>query len=127
MRVAMLAVLALAAGPAMAEPALGVWKTEPDRKDLVSHIEISRCGQKLCGTILEAFNPAGQKVTTPNIGKRLFWGIEPKGNGAYGNGTVWVPLMDVTARADMKLEGNRLRVRGCKAMLCDGQTWTRLN
>ena len=36
--------LSLGAGAALADPVVGVWKTEPDRKDLTSHIQISKCG-----------------------------------------------------------------------------------
>ena len=117
----------LCATPALAEPVVGLWKTEPDRKNLTSHIEIVECGEKVCGLIKEAFNAAGQKVMTPNVGKRLFWGLTPTGTGDYVNGTVWVPLMDVTANAKMRLSGNRLKVTGCKGIICDGQTWTRVN
>ncbi|WP_397543560.1 DUF2147 domain-containing protein [Roseovarius salis] len=109
------------------DPVLGVWQTPPDRKDLVSHIRISPCGDaELCGQVLRSYAPSGEQVETPNVGKRIFWGVEPLGGGKYGNGTAWVPLLDVTARASMTLEGDTLRVRGCKAVLCDGQTWKRL-
>ncbi|MEL6518470.1 MAG: DUF2147 domain-containing protein [Pseudomonadota bacterium] len=127
MRFAFIAILAIFASPAVAEPALGIWQTEPDRKNLTSHIKIEHCGTTLCGTILQAFNEGGQKVMTPNIGKRLFWDLRPAGSGDYVDGTVWVPLMDVTARAKMALDGEKLRVTGCKGIICDGQIWTRVN
>jgi len=122
---AFLAVLSV--GPALAaDPAIGMWKTEPDRKDLTSHIEIRACGASLCGKIIEAFNPSGAKVMTKNIGKELFWDMKSNGGGKYDGGTVWVPLLNVKARATMDLVGNTLTVTGCKAIMCDGQTWTRL-
>lgn len=115
------------AGPlAAADVAVGIWKTQPDRKSLVSHIEISPCGAALCGVVLRAFDANGVAVSTPNVGKRLFWDLKPEGNGSYGGGTVYVPLLDVTAKAKAKLSGNTLRVTGCKGPVCDGQTWTRL-
>lgn len=126
MRSALIAGLIVVAAPMAAEPALGVWQTEPDRKNLTSHIAIEQCGTMLCGTIKEAFNEAGQKVMTANVGKQLFWNLRPAGTGDYVDGTVWVPLMDVTARAKMTLRGDTLRVTGCKGMICDGQVWTRV-
>lgn len=119
--------LFLSAAPALSEPVVGIWKTEPDRKNLTSHIQIVECGEKVCGMIKEAFNAAGQKVMTPNIGKTLFWNLRPTGTGDYVDGTVWVPFMDVTARAKMTLNGDTLKVTGCKGIICDGQTWTRVN
>jgi uncharacterized protein (DUF2147 family) len=117
----------LTAVPAFAaDPAIGLWKTEPDRKDLISHIEIRECGAALCGRIKVAFDPSGQEVMTKNIGKELFWDMVPNGGGAYSGGTVWVPLLNVKAKATMQLTGKTLVVEGCKAMVCDGQVWTRI-
>lgn len=120
-------VVALAA-PALAEdPVFGMWQTEPDRKDLTSHILIGPCDGKICGKVMQAFNSAGQLVRTANIGRQLFWGIEPAGDGNYDNGRVFIPLMNVEARAKMTLlDQNRLRVTACKAMVCDGQVWIRV-
>lgn len=124
----LLTALAIAAAGAAAasDMAVGVWQTPPDRKQLVSHIEVAHCGANLCGRVLRAYDSAGRSVDTPNIGKRIFWDVEPLGSGEYGNGTAWVPLLNVTARASMTLTGDRLKVRGCKAMMCDGQTWMRV-
>ena len=114
------------AGLAQADPVIGLWQTPPDRKDLISHIEVRACGTKICGRIKSAFNAQGQKVSTPNVGKELFWDMVPHGDGAYSNGTAWVPLLNVTVKGSMTLRGNRLVVRGCKGPICDTQTWTRL-
>ncbi|ASP22670.1 imidazoleglycerol-phosphate dehydratase [Antarctobacter heliothermus] len=115
------------AAPAFADPAVGLWKTEPDRKNLTSHIQIATCGAALCGTVVKAFDAQGNAVKTANVGKRLFWDLKPGSSGNYDGGTVFVPLLNVTANAKAKLSGNTLRVTGCKALVCDGQTWTRVN
>ncbi|MEJ6707693.1 MAG: hypothetical protein QNK92_02565 [Amylibacter sp.] len=81
--VILLALLALAL-PAAADPAVGLWKTEPDRKNLISHIQICQCSANLCGKIVKAFDPTGKEVRTKNVGK--------------------------------------LKVTGCKGVVCDGQT-----
>jgi uncharacterized protein (DUF2147 family) len=127
-RIAVYAVLlTLFAAPAFArDPAIGIWQTEPDRKNLISHIEIRACGTKICGRILKAFNAAGQQVSTPNIGKELFWDMVPHGDGGYSNGTAWVPLLNVTVKASMELRGSRLKVRACKGPVCETLSWARV-
>ena len=111
----------------LADPALGLWRTEADRKNLISHIEITRCGAALCGHVRAAFDRSGNPVKTANIGKRLFWDLKPQGGGTYAEGTVVVPFLNIQAKAKAQLSGNRLRVTGCTATMCGGQTWTRVN
>ena len=111
---------------AAADPIEGVWKTEPDRKDLISHIKITACGDKFCGQILSAYDKSGKEVQTPNIGKKLFWDVSSEGSGTYGGGEFWVPLLDVEAVPQMTLQGDTLKVKGCEHHLCGHQTWTRL-
>jgi uncharacterized protein (DUF2147 family) len=125
--VTLAAVLGLAGGAALADPIVGTWRTQPDRKDLVSLIRVSACGDAICGTIAKAYDKSGQEVRTQHVGKRLFWGLKPEGGGAYSDGTVQVPLLDVTARASATLQGNTLRVTGCKGPVCQGETWVRVN
>lgn len=121
------AVAIFAGSPAFADdPAVGLWQTEPDRKELISHIEVRECGAALCGKVKTAFNMSGETVMTKNVGKELFWDMSPEGGGAYGGGTVWVPLLNVEARATMQLAGDSLQVRACKGPVCDGQVWTRV-
>lgn len=114
--------------PAMvaADPIESVWKTEPDGKNLISHIQISACADKFCGTILSAFDSSGKEVQTPNIGKKLFWDVLSEGGGKYGGGEFWVPLIDVDAVPQMTLQGNKLMVKGCEHAICAHQTWSRL-
>ena len=46
-------------GAAMADPALGLWKTEVD-DGAYAHVEISPCGANVCGTIVKTFNDSGE-------------------------------------------------------------------
>ena len=126
MRAAVLGVATLVSGAAFADPAVGTWVTPPDRKNLVSHIQIAPCGAALCGTVLRAMDRDGREVKTANVGKCLFWDLRPEGDGLYSGGTVYVPLLDVTAKASARLTARGLRVTGCKGPVCDGQVWTRL-
>ena len=116
----------LAAPQLHADPIVGVWQTEPDRKKLISHIEVTQCAQKFCGKVLAAYTASGQQVRTKNVGKTLFWNVAKTGEGGYGGGEFWVPLMDVVATPKMRLSGNSLSVKGCKMGVCGQQTWKRL-
>ncbi len=117
----------VAAGQAVADPIVGVWKTEPDRKDLISHIQISACGDKFCGKILSAYDKTGKEVQTPNIGKQLFWDVASEGGGKYGGGDFWVPLINVDVAPQISVSGNTLKIKGCEHLVCGHQTWTRLS
>ncbi|MCL6285023.1 DUF2147 domain-containing protein [Ruegeria sp. 2012CJ41-6] len=108
------------------DPIIGTWKTEPDRKDLISHIQITACGDKFCGKILSAYDKSGKEVQTKNIGKRLFWDVASEGGGKYGGGEFWVPLVNVEAVPTMVLDGDQLKVKGCSHHVCGHQTWSRL-
>ncbi|WP_050602069.1 DUF2147 domain-containing protein [Ruegeria sp. 6PALISEP08] len=111
---------------AAADPIVGDWKTEPDRKNLISHIKISACGDKFCGQILSAYDASGKQVQTPNVGKKLFWDVASEGSGKYGGGEFWVPLINVDAVPQMTLQGDKLLVKGCEHEICAHQTWSRL-
>lgn len=63
---------------------------------------------------------------TKNIGKQIFWDVEAKGAGKYDNGTIWVPLLNVNAKGNMTLSGNKLKVSGSKGPIKDSQVWTRI-
>lgn len=127
-----LSILLLVAAAAIAsaahadDPIEGVWKTEPDRKNLISHIKISACGDKFCGKILSAYDQSGKEVQTKNVGKKLFWDVTSEGGGKYGGGTFWVPLVNVDAVPTMTLSGDSLKVKGCEHHICAHQVWTRL-
>jgi len=113
--------------PAMAaDPVIGVWAAPPDGKGQIGHIEVAACGTALCGTIIRAYSPEGKQITTPNVGKRLFWDMRPDGKGAYGGGRVYVPAHRREYDAKMEIKGSRLSVKGCIGPICQGQTWTRV-
>ncbi len=112
---------------AAADPIVGVWKTEPDRKKLISHIKISACGDKFCGQIQSAYDTSGKEVQTPNIDKKLFWDVAAEGGGKYGGGDFWIPMVNVDVVPQMTLDGDTLRVRGCDHAICGHQIWTRLS
>ena len=116
----------MAAGTAMAaDPAVGVWKTQPD-DGAYAHVEMSPCGAEVCGTIKRTFNDDGE-YKSKNIGKKLVLGMAPDGKGNYA-GKVWRPSNGKTYIGKMSVSGDNLKLSGCVAggLLCSKQSWSRL-
>lgn len=120
------AVAALFAGPALAEPVLGTYKTQPGDEGNFAHVQIYQCEDAICGVIRKAFNASGQEIESDNVGKRMIWAMQADGNGKYSKGKIWAPDRDKTYRSKMELSGNSLEVSGCVLGICRGQTWSRL-
>ncbi len=124
MMTAITAMIALA-GPVLADPVLGVWKTQVD-DGAYAHVEISGCGAALCGVIARTFNAQGE-YKSENLGRKLVWDMKPAGGGDYNKGTIWQPSTDKTYRSRMSLSGNTLKVSGCVGPICKKQTWSRVD
>lgn len=115
------------AGAALADPVEGTWRTAPDDNGNFGLVQIAPCGPKLCGTLVQAYNSAGQRITSPNVGRQIIWDMVAQGNGSYGNGRVWAPDRDKTYRSKMQLSGDRLAVSGCVlgGAICRDANWVR--
>ena len=94
-------------------------------------IEIDRCGQALCGTVVKASSKAqakAQKGTgTKLIGARLIDNIRPAGEGRY-KARVFLADRDMHASGTIRRVGeNQLAVRGCALLvICRSATWDRV-
>ena len=122
---AIAALMALAASSALGASAEGVWVTQPDKKGGFAHIQAHSCGAALCGTVLRAFDSEGREITTPNVGKRVFWDMRPVADGRY-KGRAWVPAHGREYDGVMKVSGDRMKVSGCLGPVCQSQTWRRV-
>ena len=111
-------------GAALADPVEGVWKTQVD-DGAYAHVTIAPCGARVCGVISRTFNSSGE-YSSPNIGKRLVWDMQPKGKGAYRNGKIWQPSKDKVYSSKMDMSGDTLKVKGCIGPICKKQTWSRV-
>ncbi|MDR9395726.1 DUF2147 domain-containing protein [Roseovarius sp. SYSU LYC5161] len=121
------AVLVLGAGMAAADPAEGLWKTEPGESGGYLHVALYSCGSSICGVIKQAFDGAGDLSDGyDHLGKRMIWDMTPIGGGVYESGRIWAPDRDKTYKSNMTLDGNRLEVEGCVLVICRAQTWTRV-
>ena len=117
--------LVMGAGFAAADPVLGTWKTEVDDGNY-AHVEMSTCGDKICGVIAQAFN-AQAPWASDNQGKKLVWDMVARGGGSYKSGNIWQPSTDKVFNSKMSLSGDVLNVSGCVAIICKKQVWTRVN
>jgi len=127
MRVVILTLLMLSpAGIAAADPALGMWQTEPDAKDQIAHVNVYDCAEALCGRIVRVFDANGQRIDHPNVGRRVFWNMTRDGGSRY-RGRAFVPAHGREYAGRMVLQGDRLVVKGCVGPVCMSQTWRRVN
>lgn len=122
----LVAALTLAATAAAADPVEGRWSTQPDDNGNTGIIEITMCGNTVCGTLIESRHANGEAFQSANVGRQIIWDMEPRGNGQYRSGQVWSPDRDQTYRSSMEMNGNTLSVSGCFLIICREQTWTRV-
>lgn len=111
--------------PALADPVHGRWRTAPDDNGNTGIVEVSDCGNRICGTLIAAYDGAGAAMQSANVGRQIVWDMEPQGSGRYRNGRVWAPDRDQTYNARMELSGERLTVSGCVLVFCRDAVWTR--
>jgi uncharacterized protein (DUF2147 family) len=123
------ALLFLAAVPASALASVeGRW-TNPKRSVV---IEVARCGQAWCATVVAASAKAKRNAAkggTENlIGTRILTGARPVGKGVY-KGRGFIPKRNIYAPATIRQRGpNVMEVEGCAlaGLLCKEQRWTRV-
>ena len=138
---AILAVVALAAMPTLANAASaeGEWVTEGDK----ARVAIAPCAgnaAQLCGTITWSYRPADAPPgelrdinnsdtklrDRPIVGLPLLQGFRPDGADGWSGGTIYDPEGGKTYKSKMRLDGaDGLEVDGCVLFLCQTQTWTR--
>lgn len=119
--------LAVFGSVALADPVEGIWQTKKDDNGNFGHIEIKPCGPAFCGTLITAFNGAGQEIESPNVGRKIVWDMVAYPNALYDDGQIYSPDRDKTYNGDMTLAGDSLKVRGCVLGICrDGGTWQRV-
>ena len=122
----LIAAAMLIATPALAaDPAEGMWRTQPDDNGNFGVVRIYPCEGMICGQLMQAFDGSGQPVESENVGKRIVWDMTAEGGGAYGGGKIFSPDRGKTYSSKMELAGDVLKVSGCVLGICRAQTWTR--
>ena len=119
--------LLLSTGAASADPVEGLWQTQPGDSGGFLHVDLSSCGDTICGVIRKAIDGKGQEVAGyEHLGKQMIWNMEAQGDGAYAGGKIWAPDRGKTYNSKMQLSGNQLNVKGCVFGVCRGQDWSRV-
>ncbi|ODT86027.1 DUF2147 domain-containing protein [Phenylobacterium sp. SCN 70-31] len=128
--------LALAGGPAAADPVHGEWLT-PDGS---GKIRIAPCPGKpdrVCGAISWLKNPADAKATDlnnpdpalkrrPILGLPMIRDFKAAGPGRWTGGKIYDPNSGKTYDSKLSVNPNgTLKVEGCVLMVCQAQTWRR--
>ncbi len=117
-------------GAAMADDLIGDWRTAPDDNGNTGIIRVTQCGQSLCGTLIEAFDPSGATMQSPNVGRQIIWETNPTGEPGEYRGMLYAPDRDRDYRSRLQLSGNALSVSGCVmggAICREGGSWQRAN
>ena len=142
MRLVILAgLLGLAAAPALAaQGPEGTWLVQ----DQTAHVKIGACPgrtDQLCGEIVwlkapkdeegqpkrDTKNPDAALKTRPIMGLTMIRDFKPAGPGKWDGGKIYDPRSGKTYNSKMQLKADgTLRVDGCVAMFCQGQTWRRV-
>lgn len=136
--VAAVLALTVSAGGALAAGAVGVWQTEGGK----SRVEITQCGEMLCGTIVwlkEPLDDEGKEKVDKNnpdealktrrlVGLKMLNGFVPDDEpNKWVKGTIYNPEDGDTYKCTMSLndDGN-LKVRGYVGIPLFGKTqiWT---
>lgn len=104
-------------------------------------IEVIDCGGGLCGTIVglkepiskidgkpkvDRENPDVSKRQRPLIGLAVLIGMKPAGEGKW-QGSIYNPDDGNTYSASIKLDGDKMKVKGCVAgILCKTNNFVRI-
>jgi len=141
-RIAMLLVLLLAACPWAALAGIqGRWLVE----DEGAHVEIARCGDALCGTLVwlaEPFDEKGEPLRDPLNrdpalrerevqGMQILTGIplQPDRKGVWSGGRIYDPQRGKSYRCTLRMDGeNTIKMRGFLGISLLGKTtrWSRV-
>ncbi len=103
----------------------GLWNTEKSEKGAWLTVDIQPCGDKLCGTIVEAHEAKDNSI----VGTEMIKGMKKKSDIAYSKGKIYAPDTMKWYNSKMKLNDGDLKVSGCVfgGIICRSQTWTRAN
>ena len=95
----LVAALAGFAAPVSADDIFGTWQTIADDNGNSGHIDVSACGAKICGVLVNSFDKDGKAFKSVNQGRKLIWDMENKGGGNYGGVEPVFALRDDLDRA----------------------------
>ncbi len=135
---AMAATMSLASTAALAdaEEAAGVWIMEKGKIT----VRLAPCGRDLCGRIVAMKKPLDKKGRPkrdkhnpnpalrdrPVMGLTIMANMKADGDGRW-EGEIYNPDDGNTYASSMKLDGRRMKVKGCVIFICEKITFTRVD
>lgn len=117
----------LLAGGAQAQGISGIYQTQANDDGNVGMVQFGPCGATFCGTLVKSFDSQGRELKTDKLGTVMVRGMQDNGGGRFSGGTILDPGSGKTYRSQMELSGRILKVKGCVAVFCKTQTWTRVD
>lgn len=128
-RIAALILLSLlAAGPALADPIEGLWRTAPDDHGDIGYIRVGTCGSSYCGVLERAENAQGETIQPDTLGRKIVWNLTHSTSTEY-KGRIYAPDRDKEYMSKLELSGNCISVNGCVlgGLICrNGGHWMRV-
>ncbi len=118
--------LSLLAWGAQAEGISGIFQTQANDQGNFGMVEFYPCGPAYCGKLIRSFDASGKEITSPNDGKNIVANMVDQGGDSFSGGTIWDPGSGKTYKSKMQLSGKTLSVKGCVAVFCRTQNWTRV-
>ena len=115
----------LCAGVAFADPVEGVWQTNANDNGGYAYVQIAPCGDKMCGTVVKAFDSAGAEQAGGDVGKAIITGMTLAAEGSFTDGQLTAPGGDSVYSASMKADGDTLKVKVCPS-LCKTLSWSKV-
>lgn len=112
-------------GVAVADPAEGVWQTNANDNGGYAYVQIAPCGDKMCGTIVKAFDSAGAEQSGGDVGKAIIAGMTLAAEGSFTDGQLTAPGGDKVYPASMTVDGDTLKVKVCPS-LCKTLSWSKV-
>ena len=142
-RLVLAAVVSCVFGPGVglgAEPLAGNWKTVDEKSGkVVSEVQLYEQGGKLFGKIAGLTEPTdkqgkaktctkceGADKDKPIVGLVIVQGLSPSGD-RYKGGTILDPDDGKVYKAELWMEGGKLKVRGYLGFFYKTQTWLKAN
>ena len=128
--------IALAGGPARAEDPTGTWVMDNGKIT----VRLMACGEDICGKIVamkkpldkqgnpkrDKHNPDPALRGRPVIGLTILAHMKQDGEKTW-EGEIYNPDDGNTYASSMKLDGERIRVKGCFVFICEKMTFNRVD
>ena len=110
--------------PGWAEGMSGVWRAAGADSGYL-HIRLGPCGYEIEQIYAQVVSVVDMQFED-RVGLAVLTGMKPAGPGRWAEGQVLFPGSERVHPARAVVTGDTLSVRGCVALLCQGQVWTRV-